>query len=172
MHNEDKEPAEPALVSNRTMEIVVALVLLAGSALVIFDSVRIGHGWQEGSGPAPGYFPYYVTLILAIAANVNLLTAALVKRAAGGTFVSRRAFGSVLSVLLPTVGFVALIEVLGIYLAAALFIAGFMAVFGREPAWKAALVGAGVPLALFMLFERWFLVPLPKGPIEAMLGFG
>ncbi len=172
MHNDDQEPAEPALVSNRTMEIVVALLLLAGSALVIFDSVRIGHGWQEGSGPAPGYFPYYVTVILALATSVNLLTAALVRKAAEGTFVSRRAFGSVVSVLVPTVAFVALIEVLGIYLAAALFIAGFMTAFGREPAWRAALVGAGVPLMLFMMFERWFLVPLPKGPIEALLGFG
>jgi hypothetical protein len=28
-----------------------------------------------------------------------------------------------------------------------------------------------VPLVLFMMFERWFLVPLPKGPLEAWLGF-
>ena len=32
-------------------------------------------------------------------------------------------------------------------------------------------VGIGVPLALFLMFERWFLVPLPKGPLEALLGF-
>ena len=29
----------------------------------------------------------------------------------------------------------------------------------------------GVPLAVFLIFERWFLVPLPKGPIEHLLGF-
>ena len=28
-----------------------------------------------------------------------------------------------------------------------------------------------VPLALFFMFERWFLVPLPKGPLEAWLGY-
>ena len=28
-----------------------------------------------------------------------------------------------------------------------------------------------VPLLLFMMFEVWFLVPLPKGPLEAMLGY-
>ena len=65
-----------------------------------------------------------------------------------------------------------LIELLGIYVSAALFIAGFMMVFGKEPAWKSATVGVAVPLALFMMFERWFLVPLPKGPLEAMLGLG
>lgn len=25
--------------------------------------------------------------------------------------------------------------------------------------------------ALFVMFEIWFLVPLPKGPVEAMLGY-
>jgi hypothetical protein len=28
-----------------------------------------------------------------------------------------------------------------------------------------------VPVALFILFEIWFLIPLPKGPVEAALGF-
>ena len=31
-------------------------------------------------------------------------------------------------------------------------------------------VAAGVPLVFFLVFERWFLVPLPKGPLEALLG--
>jgi hypothetical protein len=26
-------------------------------------------------------------------------------------------------------------------------------------------------LALFLMFEKWFLVPLPKGPLEAWLGY-
>jgi len=28
-----------------------------------------------------------------------------------------------------------------------------------------------VPFALFLLFEIWFLVPLPKGPLEEFLGY-
>ena len=35
-----------------------------------------------------------------------------------------------------------------------------------------AAVSVGVPLVFFLVFERWFLVPLPKGPLEAMFGFG
>ena len=27
------------------------------------------------------------------------------------------------------------------------------------------------PVALFLMFEIWFLVPLPKGPVEEWLGF-
>jgi putative tricarboxylic transport membrane protein len=33
-----------------------------------------------------------------------------------------------------------------------------------------AAVSVAVPLAFFLLFERWFLVLLPKGPIERALG--
>jgi hypothetical protein len=33
------------------------------------------------------------------------------------------------------------------------------------------MVGIAAPLVLFLMFEQWFLVPLPKGPIEAMLGY-
>ena len=28
-----------------------------------------------------------------------------------------------------------------------------------------------VPIALFLMFEIWFLVPLPKGPLETALGY-
>ncbi len=171
MQNENEGPAEPALVTYRTMELVVAAVLLAGSAVVMYDSVRIGHGWDAGSGPAPGYFPFYMALLLAVAGGVSFLTAALARGDDGGTFITRRAFVSVISVLLPTLAFVAAIEWLGIYVAAAIFIGCFMVVFGKQPVWRAALVGCGVPLLLFFMFERWFLVPLPKGPLEAALGF-
>ena len=34
-----------------------------------------------------------------------------------------------------------------------------------------ALLSLGIPLATFIIFERWFLVPMPKGPLEAWLGF-
>ena len=171
MHDDDTD-ASPALVRNRAVDIVVALLFIAGSAVVILDSLRIGVGWIEGQGPAPGYFPFYIAVFMAIASLVNLY-AALAKRDGQGaaTFVSRIAIWRVLAVLLPSIAYVTLIEYLGIYVASAIFLAGFMMAFGRENPLKAVAVGIGVPLAFFVLFERWFLVPLPKGPLEAMLGF-
>lgn len=171
MHNENDGPAEPALVSNRTMEIVVALILIAGSGLVIFDSVRIGRGWEEGSGPAPGYFPFYMASFLAVAAGITLIFAAISRKDDGGAFISRQAFIRVLSIVAPTLAFIAAIDWLGIYVSAALFIALFMIAFGKQPIWRALLVGGAIPFVLFLMFERWFLVPLPKGPLEAALGF-
>ena len=149
------------LLSNRTMEIVVALLLLGGCAIVIYDSMRLGFDWREGEGPAPGYFPFYIALILGLASVINLV-GALRGRGAGEIFVSARPFGRVLAVLIPSLVYVGLIQYVGIYIASAIFITLFMIAVGRENPLKAVGVGLLVPVALFFMFERWFLVPLPK----------
>jgi hypothetical protein len=58
-----------------------------------------------------------------------------------------------------------------IYVSSALLIAYFMVRYGKNKPWLTALVSLGVPLLLFAVFERWFLVLLPKGPLEQLLGF-
>jgi putative tricarboxylic transport membrane protein len=170
MHNDNASDERP-LVRNRAMDAIVALFLLAISALVIYDSRRMGFGWVEGEGPAAGFFPFYIAITLGIASFATLVQA-LLGRIEGGSevFVSLPAAGRVLTVLIPTIGYVALIQYLGIYVASAIFIALFMLVIGRDSFIKSILVGIGVPLVLFLMFEKWFLVPLPKGPLEAMIG--
>ena len=158
------------LISNRTMEIVVALALLAGCALVIYDSVRIGFGWRDGEGPAPGYYPFWVAIILGVSSLINLFSAVR-GHGAGEIFVALRPFGRVLAVLVPSLIYVGLIGYVGIYAASAVFIFFFMIIVGRENPFKAIGVAAIVPIVLFFMFEKWFLVPLPKGPLEAWLGY-
>jgi len=186
---------ESALVSTRTMDIVVALLFLLASGIVLYDANRLGFNWLEGEGPASGYFPFYVALVMAGASVVNLLRAVFRLEPGGdGIFVSGRAFGRVLAVLAPVILYTALIggvtlvpvEVasiggislgpieiprLGIYVASAIFIFAFMLVIGREKLLKAFGVATVTPIALFLMFEKWFLVPLPKGPLEAWLGY-
>jgi len=87
---------------------IVALLLLGGCAVVIYDSVRLGFNWTEGEGPAPGYFPFYVAMILGVSSLVNLLSA-LRGHGAGEIFVSARPFSRVLAVLLPSLVYVALL---------------------------------------------------------------
>ena len=180
MHSDESAEDSRPLFSNRTADIVVAILLLVICGIVIYDSNRVGFHWVEGEGPAPGYFPFYVAIVLGVSSLINLISAI---RAPGpsGVFVAMRPFGRVLAVLLPSLVFIALIggiEIgpidvpgLGIYVASAIFILCFMLVIGRENFFKAAAISVGVPLTLFMMFERWFLVPLPKGPLEAWLGF-
>jgi uncharacterized membrane protein len=171
MHDKDDAPAGPRLVSTRTMEIVVALFFLVVSAVVITDSLRLGVRWSEIEGPGAGYFPFYIGLVIAISSIVNLVRAALNREAGDRTFVTKTAFRQVLAVLIPLTVYVLCVTFLGIYLSSAIYIALFMWHFGRYALPKGLAVGAAVSLALFMMFEIWFLVPLPKGPIEEMLGF-
>jgi uncharacterized membrane protein len=181
MHEKDSaEDAGPALISNKAMEIIVALLLLGGAAIVVSDSLRLGAGWQEGVGPAAGYFPFWVALILGVSSLVTLIVT-IVKPGDGETFVSARPLGRVMAVLVPSFVYVALIggisigpidvPGIGIYVASAIFICGFMLAIGREGILKSVGVSILVPLMLFLMFEKWFLVPLPKGPLEAWLGY-
>jgi hypothetical protein len=157
-------------VSNRVMEIVVAGLFMVVAAIVMKDSRRVGAGWAF-DGPQAGYFPFYIGLIMFISAAVTFATNLFGKAPDLGNFVDRSALILVLKVLAPTIGFVVLINLLGIYVAAAVFISFFMWWLGHYSLAKAIPVGVAVPLILFWVFEIAFLIPLPKGPLEAALGF-
>jgi len=67
--------------------------------------------------------------------------------------------------------YVVAISFLGIYVASIFLIGYFMRRHGKY-GWIATIaVSVGVPLIFFIVFERWFLVPLAKGPLEQLLGF-
>ena len=157
-------------VSTRTMELVVSGLFMALAALVMYDNWRIGARWVE-DGPQAGYFPFYVGLIMFIASAVTFGVNLAVRTSDDANFVERSQFKQVLQVLIPTIIFVLAIGFLGIYLAAALFIAGFMWWLGKYPIYKILPVAVLIPVLLFFMFEVWFLVPLPKGPIETALGY-
>jgi hypothetical protein len=164
---------DKALVSVRTMEVIFGLVIVAFGFLVMWDSVRLGAGWERGLGPQPGYFPFYISLFIVGAGATSVIAALLPGAKAAGeeAFVTRSKFISVLRVFVPTAIYVLLMSYIGLYSAAALYITAFMVFNGGYSVVKALPYAIIIPVILFVLFERWFLISLPKGPIEAMLGF-
>ena len=157
-------------VSNRVMELVVSGLFMALSVLVMWDNWRIGARWAE-DGPQAGYFPFYIGLIMLVASGATFLVNLLARAGASANFVDRAQLRQVLQVFVPTAVFVALIWALGLYVSAAGFIAFFMWRLGKYPLHKIAPIAVAVPLFLFVMFEIWFLVPLPKGPLEQALGY-
>ena len=153
----------------KSAEISVAALFLATGVLVMYDSVRLGSTWGD-DGPKPGYFPFYIGLIMTVAALVNLARGAMIPHEKNAPFVHTQQLKMVLTVLVPTAIYVAAISQVGIYVSSIVFIAFFMRWLGKFAWWKVAVVSVGTAVALFLVFERWFLVPLPKGPIEAFLG--
>jgi hypothetical protein len=157
-------------VGTRWPELIVAAVLMSLAALVIIDSLRVGTGWAE-DGPRSGYFPFYIGVLLLLSSGSVLVGQLLRWRREDPEFAQRAQVGLVVSVLVPMVVYVGLIALLGIYLASLGLIGYFMRRHGRYGWPLTASVSVGVPLFFFLVFERWFLVPLPKGPIENLLGF-
>ena len=148
---------------------MAALFFICG-AIVITDSVRLGFGWQDVHGPRPGYFPFYIGLLICIASLVNIVHALRVPAAQNKTFVEVGQLKMVLTVLVPTSIYVVAVTWIGIYVASAAFIAFFMRWLGKYVWWKVIAVSVVTVVVFYVIFEIWFKVPLPKGPLETLLG--
>lgn len=150
------------------IEISFALFLAALGGVAIIDSLRLGAGWAA-DGPKAGFFPFWIGLCLSAAA-LTVLVQTLVKRS-DAVFAQTHELKLVGAIALPTALFVAVIPFVGIYAAGALMIAGFLRKLGRY-SWLFSAGAAVVLMAgFFIVFEFWFLVPMPKGPLETALGF-
>lgn len=136
--------------------------------IVLFDSVRLGFRWGM-DGPESGFFPFWLATILLLACLVIIVQA--VRRKSDEPFVERTKLPMVLKVLGPATGMVLLTQFLGLYVASALYMGIYMQWVGRH-SWKSTIgLSLSIPVVIFLIFEKWFLVPLPKGPLEAWLGF-
>jgi hypothetical protein len=152
----------------RIADLITVAGLAAVGLLVLRDALRLGVGWGT-DGPQSGFFPFWLAVLLL--ACCLIIAGQTVARRSGKRFVSREALGPVLQMLAPAAAFVVLTQVVGLYVAAALYMGGYMRWIGRHSWVAVALVGLGFPLVTFVVFEKWFLVPMPKGPLEAWLGY-
>ena len=169
-----EKPEEKSAASVKLIDTATAVIMFAFASVVIYDSVRLGAKWGS-DGPEAGYFPFYIGVILCIASVVNFVQA--FRQTESESFVSFASLKMIMSVILPTIVYVALIggigpiPALGIYVASAIFIALFMKWLGKYPWLLTVSVSVTVPVVFFVLFEVWFKVPLPKGPLEAAFGW-
>ena len=158
-----------AQVGNRWPELAVSGLLVALGALVVADSLRVGIGWAD-DGPRSGYFPFYIGLLLAGSGGSVFVRQLLRWRADRAVFATREQLTLVVAVLVPMLVYVGLIFLAGLYIASALLVGWFMKRYGRYGLTATVVVSLAVSVSCFLVFERWFLVPLPKGPIEQLLG--
>lgn len=168
-HPDDERPHGPS-VSNAAVDVVVVIFTFIIGVVMIVDNYRLGAGWAK-DGPESGYFPLRIGVIICIASALILARTLSGKNRDTGTFVAWQPFKQVLLVLVPTILYVAAIQFVGIYVASTLFIAAFMRVMDKYSWLKIALISVGVSATLFWLFEIQFLIPLPKGPLEAWFGY-
>jgi putative tricarboxylic transport membrane protein len=157
-------------LSHSDVDAIAAVVIFLVGVVMMFDNYKSGAGWAA-DGPESGYFPFRVGAIICIAATTVFLKSLFGKNRNDEIFVTWARFRLVLMVLLPTLLYILAIQFIGIYVASAIFIAAFMRVMDKRSWLKVALISVGVSATLFWLFEIQFMVPLPKGPFEALFGY-
>jgi putative tricarboxylic transport membrane protein len=166
MSLETADDRAPGL-SRRAVEIVISALMVGLAGLVLWDSYGRGAGWD--GGPQSGFFPARIAWIFLAVSGFILFQA--FRRKDHEVFVTWAQLKHVLRVFLPLAGYVALIEVIGLYVASFLFVIVFMAIVGGTRWWSVTLTAVIVPVIAFWVFEVQFQVPLPKGPVEALLGY-
>jgi hypothetical protein len=160
----------PSVVGARSVNIVVYVLLIGLAALLGYDNWQTGAGWAP-EGPQAGYFPFYLSLLLAGASLFGLFSAVGGGSLRGESFVSRDQLRRVMQVFVPTLLFCLATEWLGLYVASFLLIAGFMVFIGHIALWKSLLTAVVFSVAMFVTFDIAFDVIMPKGPLEAWFGY-
>ena len=151
----------------RHVEMGVAAAMAALGAIAIVGSLKVGTGWGA-EGPRAGFFPFWIGLIVVLTSVYNLGRAYMAR--SGKLFAEWGQIRQVLKVVWPLAVYVAVIPWVGIYVASALLVLGFMRYLGRY-GWPLTIaISIGLPILVYVTFENWFLVSLPKGPLEDWLG--
>jgi putative tricarboxylic transport membrane protein len=153
----------------RTADVVCGLFLGIVGAVVLVEGLRLGIGWST-DGPQPGFFVFYLGVALLGSAALAVVLA-IQRGSDTRPFLRRAQLRPVATVLVPAVLMVGLTQLIGLYVSGALYLATYMRWIGRHSWAVILLVAIGVPVVTFLVFEVWFLVPLPKGPLETRLGY-
>jgi MFS family permease len=154
-------------VAVNIVEAAVALAILTLGAVVVYGSVKLGFRWQS-DGPGAGYFPFYIGVILCICSFVNLYQAFRGKNRNTEIFVDSEQLKRILSVLIPAAIYVVGIQLFGVYVASAVYIAMFMVFLGKYSWVKSIIAAVAINTIFFLMFEVWFKVPLFKGTFEPL----
>jgi hypothetical protein len=167
--SDDVKGAAGAGPSHRSVESGLAVFTAVFALVVIYGSILAGIDWGI-EGPRAGFFPFYIGLFILVSSAVNFIQArTAVPR--HRLFAEWGQLRQVMAVVVPSAIYVALVPAIGIYVASTALIAFFMKWLGRYGWGLTLAISVGTMLATFLVFELWFLVPLPKGPLEDFLGY-
>jgi hypothetical protein len=152
-------------------ESACALVLLALAGLVAREAIRLDIGWGD-IGPKGGFFPFWLAVLLALS-SLTVLVKSLSGRPTGEPkpFLPEKRVAPLLTVALPIALTVPSIAVLGFYMTAFFYLSLYIWWTGKRHWLLTLSVSILFPLAIYLIFEKWFLIPLPKGMMEPYLPF-
>lgn len=154
----------------RTADIVVAVVLMAIGLFVTYDALRLGAGWGL-EGPKAGFFPILMAILVVGGCIIIIRQAVTGKSSVKGEkpFVLPGGLKPVLTVFIPAAGMVLLTEVIGLYIAAMIYLVGYIRWVGGFRWRTVLLVSIPIPVIFYWLFDKIFLIPMPMGMFGAQI---
>ena len=136
-------------VKTYVVEAVVSLLVVLLGAVVIQGSWKLGAGWTT-DGPGAGYFPFYIGVILCISGLGVFYQTVVSKKRNNEIFVDSVQLQRVLSVLLPALVYVGVVQLIGLYVASFIYIALFMVILGKY-SWVKSVIAALAVMVLFFM---------------------
>lgn len=148
-------------------ESLIALGLMGLSAYFMFHAVALPIGWVEGEGPGGGAFPFWLSLGMFLAAT-GIFVRAIRGPVPAVPFFDPDMLTAVASVTVALVFTIALMPVIGTYLAAPAFLVWYLRFFGGHTWRLTAIMVVGTVLTLFFFFEVTLRILMPKGLTEPL----
>jgi putative tricarboxylic transport membrane protein len=146
--------------THRAVEVATVVVLIALGVLLLWESLRLGPGWGE-QGPQPGFFPFVLTIMMLIGTLGVLYVNAYRHPDTRPFFEVSEEVSDLLKVGIPIAVAVFAIRWLGLYATSGVYLAFFMAWYGKFRWWQAILGGILLPLSLWLLLRWGFNIPMP-----------
>jgi hypothetical protein len=148
----------------RRADIIVGLGMMLVGIIALGDAIRMGFGWGI-SGPEAGFFPFYMGLGILICTIFIVVKAikSYRKDGLGKPLIQEGGLVQILWILIPAIGVFLLTELIGLHLATVFYLAFNIRVLGKMSWVKVILISVLVPLSMFIVFDKVFLIPLPEG---------
>jgi putative tricarboxylic transport membrane protein len=148
----------------RNADRVTAALLLAFSVAFAAGALKQYQWWGPG-GPGPAFMPFWLGLVMAFLA-IMLLVRSVKQQDPGAVWFPRgEGLRDMLVVLGVTIVFVALLNVLGMVIGTALYLAVLIWYLGKHRWWVIVAVALAAAFFNWLVFVHWLRVPFPEGKL-------
>ena len=146
--------------THRAVELGAVICLLLLGVVLLSEAIELGPGWGE-SGPQPGFFPFVLTVLMTLGSLGVLYVNVYRQPDLRPFFEVSQEVTDLLRVAVPIGVTIVLIRWLGIYAGAGLYLAFFMAWYGRFRWYEALAGGILLPVIMWLTLRVGFNIPMP-----------
>jgi hypothetical protein len=150
-------------------ETLIAAGVMATALYFMSHAIRLPIGWEGRSGPGGGAFPFWLSAIMFVAGG-GILLRSLREGTKGTTqrFFDPDMLNAVIGVTIAFVATIAVLPILGAYIAIPLFMIWYLRFFGRNSWTLTLILSLATPVVIFFFFEVSLKILMPKGITEPL----